>query len=145
MVVSKKSLANLRPSKPWMTNNPNWQPRKWISLVNKELRDKWFKPATKNDIIENYMSLLNLEQEVLTEFAKDKKKPMMIRIIAKAMLSWKWFDIIERMLDRWIWKAMQSSDVKVTWVIWIKQILEEIDEDNDLTNPKWLNKQNKKN
>jgi hypothetical protein len=38
---------------------------------------------------------------------------MLIRILAKNMLWWKWFDIIEKMLDRWIWKANQSINQEV--------------------------------
>jgi hypothetical protein len=40
----------------------------------------------------------------------DKSKPMLIRILVKNMLWWKGFDIIEKMLDRWIWKAVQKTE-----------------------------------
>ena len=41
---------------------------------------------------------------------------MLIRILAKNMLDKKGFDIIEKMLDRWIWKSVQKvqSDVNIT-------------------------------
>jgi hypothetical protein len=38
---------------------------------------------------------------------------MMVRIIAKNMLSWKWFDVIERMLDRWIGKSKASIEQEI--------------------------------
>lgn len=98
--------------KKWETRNPNWQPRKWISLVNKELQDKWYPPARKQDIEENYMQILQLEEEELKAIINDKNKPMLVRIICKNILSWKWFDVIERMLDRWIWKATQKEEIK---------------------------------
>ena len=93
-----------------------WRPKKWISLVNEELKQKWYRPATKKDIEENYMQILQLEEEELKEMIKNKSKPMLVRIIAKNMLWWKWFDIIERMLDRWIWKAIQKQEI--TWKDW---------------------------
>lgn len=115
----------------WETANPNWRPRKGISLVNKELADAGFVPATKQDIETNYMSMLQLSQADLTEIWNNKDKPMLIRILAKNMLGGKGFDIIEKMLDRGIGKAMQreeiSGDVKFTKVIiWLPE--EEIEE-----------------
>jgi hypothetical protein len=38
---------------------------------------------------------------------------MLIRILVKNMLSGKGFDIIEKMLDRWIWKPKQTWDFTV--------------------------------
>ena len=101
----------------WFNKNPQnivfWRPRKWISLVNAELKEKWYSPATKAEIEENYMSLLQLEEDQLKEMATDKTKPMLIRILIKNMLWWKGFDIIEKMLDRWIGKAKQTSEVEL--------------------------------
>jgi pentatricopeptide repeat protein len=42
----------------------------------------------------------------------DKTKPMLIRILVKNMLWGKGFDIIEKMLDRGIWKAVQKTEIK---------------------------------
>lgn len=120
MPVNPKSLKNLRPSKKGMTNNPNGQPRKWVSLVNKALEEEWYSPASKRDIEENYMQMLQLPQEKLLAMGKDKNQPMLVRIVAKNMLSWKGFDIIEKMLDRWIGKAIQTE--KHEWEITLKKV-----------------------
>jgi len=97
--------------------NLNWRPKKWISLVNTELAEKWYEPATKADIEENYMALLQLEEIELKKLLEDKSKPMLIRILVKNMLWGKGFDIIEKMLDRWIWKPTQTTDMnnKISW------------------------------
>ncbi len=97
----------------WETLNPNGRPRKWISLVNEQLKQNGYDPATKSDIETNYMALLQLNEEELKALATDKEKPMLIRILVKNMLSWKGFDIIEKMLDRWIWKPKQTWDFTV--------------------------------
>ncbi len=106
--------------KKWKSGNPNGRPRKWIALVNEQLRSKWFVPVTKADIEENYMSLMNLDQDTLKVLANDKKQPMLIRILIKNMLWGKGFDVIEKMLDRWIGKAMQREEKHITWelIIW---------------------------
>jgi len=57
------------------------------------------------------MSLLNIEEDKLIEMAKDKSQPMLIRIIIKNMLGGKGFDIIEKMLDRGIGKAVQREEI----------------------------------
>jgi len=103
--------------KKWEVRNTTGQPRKWISLVNSELAEKWYAPATKQDIETNYMSLLQLEETELKVMLEDKTKPMLIRILVKNMLWGKGFDIIEKMLDRWIWKAKTTEDITIKWKI----------------------------
>ena len=90
-----------------------WRPKKGIALCNEQLKEAWYEPATKQDIETNYMSILNLEESKLKEMVNDTTQPMLIRILIKNMLSWKWFDIVEKMLDRWIWKAVQKDEVKL--------------------------------
>lgn len=126
-----------------------WRPRKWINLVNQELEKAWFSPATRNDIEVNYMSMINLPEEELKELLKNKGKPMMIRILAKSLLSWKWFEIVEKMLDRGIWKAIQREESRMTDVDGndLFKVLKSIDKDVDLTKTKKkvrLNGKNKK-
>ena len=121
MANNPKARDNLILLKKWETANPNWRPKKGIWLVNDDLKAKWYNPATKQDIELNYMSLLQLSQKELTELWKDESKPMLIRIIVKNMLWWKGFDIIEKMLDRWIWKSMpkdnNGNDKEYTFII----------------------------
>ncbi len=116
MANNPRAIDNLKPCKKWETANPNWRPKKGVSLVNEQLSKEWYWPARKSDIEDAYMSLVNLDETRLKELLEDKNQPMLIRIIVKAMLSPKWFDIIERMLDRGIWKATQW--LQVTWKDW---------------------------
>jgi len=96
-------------NKAWI--NRNWQPRKGIQLVNAQLLEAWYAPARRVDIEANYMQMLQLGEEKLLELGKDKNAPMLVRILARNMLSAKGFDIVERMLDRWIGKAKESVAV----------------------------------
>lgn len=108
--------------KKWEVRNTTGQPKKGIALVNSQLAEQWIHPATKQDIEANYMAMLQLWQDKLTEMANDKAQPMLIRIIAKNMLWWKGFDIIEKMLDRWIGKAKQMEEIKQTVEIDVQHI-----------------------
>jgi len=129
------------------TANPYWRPKKGISLVNSELKSQWYEPATKNDIELNYMNLLQLSESELKKLLEDKSKPMLIRILIKNMLSWKWFDIIERMLDRGIGKAKQITETKT--IVWFEHNPPEVEDDaewiSQLFSPeKWKAKPPKK-
>lgn len=99
--------------KKWKSWNPNGRPKKGISYVNEQLSKEWYKPASRVDIEANYMSMLQLPQEMLGKLANDLTKPMLVRIIAKNMLGGKWFDVIEKMLDRWIGRPTQREDLNV--------------------------------
>lgn len=114
--------------KKWEVRNTTWQPKKWIALVNSELSEAWYNPATKQDIEANYMAMLQLWQDELTGLANNKDKPMLVRIIAKNMLWGKGFDIIEKMLDRWIGKAVHKveQDTNINWNLNISNILSDI-------------------
>lgn len=133
MANNPRAVDNLIPLKKWETANPNGRPKKGIALCNAQLKEQWFEPATKADIEANYMSLLNVDEEILKEMAQDKKQPMLIRIIIKNMLWGKWFDIVEKMLDRWIWKAVQKEEINHAWNITIWNILKKVQWlDNDI-------------
>lgn len=48
------------------------------------------------------MAMVQLGETELKAMVTNLEKPMMIRILAKSMLSGKGFDVLERMLDRGI-------------------------------------------
>jgi hypothetical protein len=64
----------------------------------------------------------------LKEMVNDKTKPMLIRILVKNMLWWKGFDIIEKMLDRWIGKATQKIEQEVKWDLHINPLEDKLKE-----------------
>ena len=83
----------------------------WISWVNWELEMEWYKPATSKDVIATYMALINMDEIRLKELSQDKLQPMIVKIIADALLNKKGkFDILERILDRWIGKPVQRQE-----------------------------------
>ena len=107
-LLKQKHWGTLHALEKWETANPNWQPKKGISLVNHELKEKWYEPASKADIQENYMAMIQLSEPELKPLMKDMTKPILVRIIAKNLLDKKGFDIIERMIDRAHGKAAMT-------------------------------------
>lgn len=106
--------AIYRASK-WETRNPNGRPRKGVSYVNHELQKLGYEPAQKQDIQETYIQMIQLSEQELKAIGTDKKQPMLVRVLAKAILNpTKWFDNIERMLDRAVGKPQQKDDLNVT-------------------------------
>ena len=91
--------------------NRNGRPRKLITDVIKQLEELGIKPATKPDIQDIYMRLINVEIPELEQIVKDSTQPVLVRIVGKSVLSGKGFDIIEKMLDRSIGKVPNSIDL----------------------------------
>ena len=87
--------------------------RKLISDVNIDLENNGVKEATKNDIVSCYLRLINLPVNELKQAVEDIKKPALIRIVGKAILSGKGFEVIEKVLDRAVGKANQAVDLNM--------------------------------
>lgn len=104
---------NIKPyqMKKGETLNPNGRPRKLVSDVIKELDNQGIKPVTKQEIQDVYMRLINLEMPDLEAKVKDSKQPALVRIVGKAILSGKGYEVVERMLDRSIGKPDTKTDI----------------------------------
>lgn len=95
----------------WETLNPNWQPRRWVSIINEQLKEKWITPISKTQVEDIFLNLMQLEETELMEMVNNKKTPFLIRVCIKEMISKdKWFSAINTMLDRWIGKAVQKIE-----------------------------------
>ena len=109
-VLSGKDNVNGFQKNPQNINR-NGRPRKMIADVIAELEKQGIKAATKPDIQDIYMRLINIEIPELEKIVKDVEQPVLVRIVGKNILSGKGFDIIEKMLDRSIGKAEQKTDI----------------------------------
>ena len=105
------------------SGNPNGQPRKLFSTINKELKAKGIKPLSKAHLIEAYELIFNTDEEELKKLATDKSVPFMLRLIimelsdkknrAKAIADYR---------DYCFWRAMQKNEInwELNWKINIK-------------------------
>ena len=109
-VLSGKDNVNGFQKNPQNINR-NGRPRKMIADVIAELEKQGIKAATKPDIQDIYMRMINVEIPELEQIVKDTTQPVLVRIVGKNVLSGKGFDIIEKMLDRSIGKAEQKTDI----------------------------------
>jgi len=87
--------------------NRTGQNRKTISAVNNQLQEAGFEEATQADIVSCYLRLINIDVPELQKMIADATQPALVRIVGKAILSGKGFDVIEVMMNRAIGKAKQ--------------------------------------
>ena len=81
-----------------------------LSTIVAELRAKGYERATAGTVADAFETLLNVPEDVLAEMVKDKTKPMSLRIVGKAMLTAKGWEVLQAMLDRAHGKAKQAID-----------------------------------
>lgn len=99
-----------KPFKKGQSGNVKGQPRKLISVVISDLKKEGIAEVSKVEIKSVYMMLLNLKILELEERVKDNNQPALVRIVGKAILSNKGFDVIERVLDRAMGKPTQEIE-----------------------------------
>lgn len=133
--------------KKWQSWNPNWRPRKGVSVINERLQESWYTPMTRIEIETNYLSMLQLPEAKLRELYNERDNPIIVRIIAEQLIKWKSLDIIETMLNRSIGKAKQITETKTT--VWFEHNPPEVEDDaewiSQLFSPeKWKAKPPKK-
>ena len=81
-----------------------------LSTIVAELRAEGYERATANQVADAFETLLNVPEDVLANMVKDKHKPMSLRIVGKAMLTAKGWEVLQAMLDRAHGKAKQSTE-----------------------------------
>ena len=91
------------------TNNGG-RPPMLLSTIVAELRAEGYERATANQVADAFETLLNVPEDVLANMVKDKHKPMSLRIVGKAMLTAKGWEVLQAMLDRAHGKSKQSID-----------------------------------
>ena len=80
--------------------NRKGRPRVMISHVLHEMKQQGIEQVTKAQIVGLFESLLNCTEHDLNKYLNDKEQPMLNRIVIKAMLDKRGFEIIEKILDR---------------------------------------------
>lgn len=94
------------------TANPSGRPPLLLSTIVAELRSQGYERATAGTVADAFETLLNVPEDVLTEMVKDKAKPMSLRIVGKAMLTARGWEVLQAMLDRAHGRPKQAVEVK---------------------------------
>ena len=92
--------------------NRKGRPRLLTSIIA-DLKKEGYERVDATQVQEAYEILLQLPQGKIVEYLNSFETPMFMRVVAKAMLSSKGVDMIEKMIDRAHGKAIVKADVKV--------------------------------
>ena len=100
----------------WFDANPQninrgWRPRKQLSYIIEEIKDMWYKQPSQSEVIEICLVMLTFTENDLSIISNNEEYPMIMRIIATRMIWNRGFETIEKILDRWIGKPRQSTDI----------------------------------
>ena len=93
------------------SGNPAGPPPRLLSTITAELKAKGYERATANQVADAFETLMNVPEDELVKMVKDTKSPMSLRIVGKAMVTAKGWEVLQAMLDRAHGKAKQSVDV----------------------------------
>ena len=96
--------------------------RKTIATVNIELEKSGYTEATKIDIVSCYLRLIQIALPDIKKMVEDDSQPAMIRIVGKAILSGKGFEVIEKVLDRGIGKVEQGLKIDQVTTVEYKNV-----------------------
>ena len=87
------------------------RPPRLLSTITAELKAKGYERATANQVADAFETLMNVPEDELRKMVNEGKSPMSLRIVGKAMLTAKGWEVLQAMLDRAHGKAKQSLDV----------------------------------
>lgn len=134
MANNPKAVDNIKPYmfEKGKSGNPKGRPPKLVSSLIQELKDEGYERVGATQIVESYELLTGMPEDEIRQKVNDKSQPMIIRIVGKAMLSAKGFEILEKMLDRAQGRPKQSIDADVSGVVNVA-LVEFLDGDNQDT------------
>lgn len=100
--------------------NRKGRPRKLVSHVLKDMKEKGIKPVSHDEIKDIYLSLVNNTESEMDEILNDKDQPMLTKIVIKAIKKGKGIDVIEKMFDRAVGKAEQKTETRHSAGEWLE-------------------------
>ena len=101
-------------STPWkkgQSGNPKGRAPKLLNSLLAELRQAGYERVGAPTVVEAFEVMMNLPQAEVERLVKDEKVPMSARIVGRAMLSSKGWDVLQAMMDRAHGKAKQQVDM----------------------------------
>lgn len=109
----------------WFDGNPqninrNGRPKKTVSIINSEMLKKGYEPVTQSQIQDAYLQIMNLDTEELQAMSHREDLPFLYKIVIKHLLKDKWYEVLEKMLDRSIGKATQKVEQTITGDLEVK-------------------------
>lgn len=103
--------GNLIPIKKGERLNPNGRPPKLLSSLMIELKSKGYEQVKPVHVLEAYELMLGLSEDEVTRLVNDIEQPMIVRVVGKAYLGRRGFQVLEEILNRVHGRSQQSLDV----------------------------------
>lgn len=102
-------IGNTFRDHPERINRKGKAPRLVTSIV-RELKEAGYERVSSLQVVEVFEMLIGLPEQQIKELIADSETPMSIRIVGKAMMSAKGFDVLQALLDRAHGKAKQAIE-----------------------------------
>lgn len=103
--------------------NRKGRPRKLISFVNTNLKKEGYKTASLDEVKEAYLTIINLPLSKIMDIARKENDeyPLLYKLIAKELTGKRGAEMLEKVLDRALGKAIQSIDHEFSGELLIKR------------------------
>ena len=100
--------------KPFVKGDPRinrkGRPPKLLTQLNSELKEKGYEPVTESQVIEAYLTLLNMDREAIKSYVKSGDVPAIFEIAAKGIGGRQGLQAVEKLLERAIGKPKEKHD-----------------------------------
>ena len=92
------------------SGNPNGRPPKLLTELNAELKQKGYEPVSESQVIEAYLTLLNMDKNAILEYVNSGEVPAIFEIAAKGIGGKQGLQAVERLLERALGKPKEKHD-----------------------------------
>lgn len=103
---------NLEKRKPFKKGDPrinrDGRPPKLLTQLNRELKDKGYEPVTESQVVEAYLTLLNMNRVDILEYVKSGDVPAIFEIAAKGIGGKQGLQAVEKLLERALGKPKEK-------------------------------------
>jgi len=103
---------NLENRKPFKKNDPrinrDGRPPKLLKQLNAELKQQGFEPVSESQVVETYLTLLNMDKETILKLIKQDKVPSLFEIAAKGIGGKQGLQAVEKLLERALGKPKEK-------------------------------------
>ena len=108
---------NLEKRKPFKKNDPRinreGRPVKLLKHLNAELKQQGFEPVSESQVVETYLTLLNMDKGTILKLIKEDKVPSLFEIAAKGIGGKQGLQAVEKLLERALGKPKEKHDHNV--------------------------------
>lgn len=92
------------------SGNPNGRPPKLLTELNAELKEKGYEPVSESQVVEAYLTLLNMNRADILEYVKSGDVPAIFEIAAKGIGGKQGLQAVEKLLERALGKPKEKHD-----------------------------------